>query len=244
MARRFIVKEDNIQDINDGTICISGEEVKHIQVLRFNVGDVVHVNDSMYKIISMTRDTIELEFVEKAKELGVPKTNITLYMAFLKSDKMDFVVQKAVELGVKKIVPFFSSNVIVKLDTKDRAKRKEKLQKIADEACKQCGRTDIVEVSNFVDFKSLENNFSCEDKVFFAYEASRESLRIQINDAKEKNYNNLGIVIGAEGGFTPKEAESLEVISNVEVVGLGERILRAETAALNLISIIVYEMEE
>ena len=163
MARRFIVKNDNIQEINEKDICISGEEVKHIQVLRFNVGDRVHVNDSMYKITAMTRDTISLEFLEKAQVVGVPKTNITLYMAFLKSDKMDFVVQKAVELGVSKIVPFFSSNVIVKLDSKDRTKRKEKLQKVADEACKQCGRTDIVEIADFVNFVELEKCFDTEE---------------------------------------------------------------------------------
>ena len=109
MSRRFIVRNENIEESN-GNIVISGDEVKHIQVLRFNVGDVVHVNDSMYKIVSMTRDTIELEYIEKAQVLGVPKTNITLYMAFLKSDKMDFVVQKAVELGVSKIVPFLRNS--------------------------------------------------------------------------------------------------------------------------------------
>lgn len=244
MARRFIVNNDNIKKEEDNIICIDGDEVKHIQVLRFNVGDTIHVNDSMYKILSMTRDSAKLEFVQKAEIVGVPNTNITLYMAFLKGDKMDFVVQKAVELGVSKIVPFFSSNVIVKLDEKDRVKRQAKLQKIADEACKQCGRTDSVEIASFVNFKELQNIFSSQDKVFFAYEASRESLRVELNDAKEKELKNIGIVIGAEGGFTPKEAEELKEIANVSVVGLGERILRAETAALNLISIVVYEMEE
>ena len=243
MARRFIVRDENIKESN-GNIVISGEEVKHIQVLRFNVGNTIHINDAIYKIISMSRETVELEFIEKAQVLGVPNTNITLYMAFLKSDKMDFVVQKAVELGVSKIVPFFSSNVIVKLDEKDRLKRQTKLQKIADEACKQCGRTDTVEVTTFVNFKDLEKKFILEDKVFFAYEASKESLRVEINEAKEKDLKNIGVVIGAEGGFTPKEADELKEIENVAVVGLGERILRAETAALNLISIIVYEMEE
>ena len=80
--------------------------------------------------------------------------------------------------------------------------------------------------------------------MFFAYEASKESLRNEINEAKSKKFENIGIVIGAEGGFTAKEADELKEIENVSVVGLGERILRAETAALNLISIVMYEMEE
>ena len=70
----------------------------------------------------MTRDTIDLEYIKEALVIGVPKTNITLYIAFLKSDKMDYLVQKAVEIGVKRIVPFFSKNVVVKLDEKIKSK--------------------------------------------------------------------------------------------------------------------------
>lgn len=243
MARRFIVDEDNIRLLNDNYI-ITGNEVKHIQVLRHDIGDEVIVNDGIYKIIKMKREEVVLEYIKKAPLIGIPQKNITLYMAFLKSDKMDFVVQKSVEIGVKRIVPFFSSNVIVKLEDKDRKKRREKLQKIADEACKQCGRMDSVEVCEFIDFFSLKESVLAQEKVFFAYEASKDSLKKEINDLKEKNYNNIGIVIGAEGGFTPKEAEELENINNVSCVSLGTRILRAETAALNLLSIIMYELED
>ena len=90
----------------------------------------------------------------------------------------------------------------------------------------------------------MKKDFASQEKVFFAYEASKESLRSEINEAKSKKLENIGVVIGAEGGFTPKEADELKEIENVSVVGLGERILRAETAALNLISIVMYEMEE
>ncbi len=244
MARRFIVDKDNIQEQDENKYIITGNEVKHIQVLRHDVGDEITVNDSIYKIIEMRRDRVILEHIKEAPIVGVPNTNITLYMAFLKSDKMDFVVQKAVEVGVKNIVPFFSSNVIVKLDEKDRIKRKEKLQKIADEACKQCGRTDTVEVLKPINFSELKEDVKKQEKVFFAYEASKDSLRIEIKDAKEKSVQNIGIIIGAEGGFTDKEAEELKKIDNVSCVSLGTRILRAETAALNLLSIVVYEMEE
>lgn len=244
MARRFIVDKDNIQKQEDNIYIITGSEVKHIQVLRHDVGEKITVNDAIYKITEMRRDSIILEFVKEAPVVGVPKTNITLYMAFLKSDKMDFVVQKAVEIGVKSIVPFFSSNVIVKLDEKDRLKRKEKLQKIADEACKQCGRTDTIEVLKPINFSELKSDLIKQEKVFFAYEASNDSLRNEIKDSKDRNLRDIGIIIGAEGGFTAKEAEELENIDNVLCVSLGTRILRAETAALNLLSIIIYEMEE
>lgn len=244
MARRFIVDKDNMQKQDDNIYIITGSEVKHIQVLRHNVDDEITVNDSIYKIIEMRRDSVILEYIKEAPVVGVPENNITLYMAFLKSDKMDFVVQKAVEIGVKNIVPFFSNNVIVKLDEKDRIKRKEKLQKIADEACKQCGRTDVIEVLKPINFSELKKDLLKQEKVFFAYETSKDSLRKEIKDAKEESIQNIGIIIGAEGGFTDKEAEELKEIENVSCVSLGTRILRAETAALNLLSIIVYEMEE
>lgn len=243
MARRFIVRDDDITRLNDKNIKIKGTEVKHIQVLRHNINDEIIVNENIYKIIDMTRDTIDLEYIKEALVIGVPKTNITLYIAFLKSDKMDYLVQKAVEIGVKRIVPFFSKNVVVKLEEKSKVKRREKLQKIADEACKQCGRMDTVNIEEFLNFNELKDSLK-EDKIFFAYEASKDSLRREINDMKQRNINNIGIIIGAEGGFLESEAEELNKLDNVCCVSLGERILRAETAAINLLSILIYEMEE
>ncbi len=128
MARRFIVKDEDIVNKDNNVYEIFGDEVKHIQVLRFNVGQKIHINTGIYEIKKMTRESVVVEYIEDAQNVGVPTVNTTLYMAFLKQDKMDYVVQKAVEVGIKKIVPFFSSNVIVKLDEKDRVKRKEKLQ--------------------------------------------------------------------------------------------------------------------
>ena len=244
MARRFIVKEENIENNKDNQIIISGEEVKHIQVLRKNVGDEIIINSGIYKIIQMKRESILLEYIEDAPEVGIPTSNITLYIALLKTDKLDFVVQKAVEIGVKKIVSFSSANVVVKLDDKAKSKRVEKLQKVADEACKQCGRTDTVVVEEIITFKEMKKKLENEKAVLFAYEASKDSLRKELNLIKEKNVEDISIIIGAEGGFTPTEAEELKQNPAVKCVSLGTRILRAETAALNLLSILIYEMEE
>ena len=244
MARRFIVKEENIENNKDNQIIISGEEVKHIQVLRKNVGDEIIINSGIYKIIQMKRESILLEYIEDAPEVGIPIPNITLYIALLKTDKLDFVVQKAVEIGVKKIVPFSSANVVVKLDDKAKSKRVEKLQKVADEACKQCGRTDTVVVEEIITFKEMKKKLENEKAVLFAYEASKDSLRKELNLIKENNVEDISIIIGAEGGFTQTEAEELKQNPAVKCVSLGTRILRAETAALNLLSILIYEMEE
>jgi len=243
LARRFIVDNQNIKS-NGNEIIIFGDEVRHIQVLRYNIGDEIHVNSNIYKITHMSRNNITMEYLRQAEIIGIPSTKVTLYIAFLKSDKMEYVVQKAVEIGVSKIVPFFSCNVIVKLDEKDKIKRREKLQKVADEACKQCGRTDTVEITQFINFEQLQENFSNEESVIFAYEASKNSLRNVLNNCKRNKLKKIGIVIGPEGGFNSKEAEELKNIKNVSCVSLGTRILRAETAVVNLLSITLYELEE
>ena len=240
MIRKFIVKENDIVNINDKFIKISGEEVRHIQVLRFDVGDEIIINKNQYVISEMRKNEIVLEFEKEAEERGVPSVNVTVYISLLKNNNLDLAIKKCVEIGAKKIVPFSSKNTIVKLTDKDKPKRVEKFKKIVEEACKQCGRTDDIEVDMIQDLKAI--NFE-EPKVLFAYEASKDSLRNEINDIKEKSIKDIGIIIGPEGGFDSKEVEYLKQKDNIVEVSLGSRILRAETAALNLLSIVLYEME-
>ncbi|MDD3304255.1 MAG: RsmE family RNA methyltransferase [Clostridia bacterium] len=244
MARRFIVKSQDIVKNEEQMMEILGEEVKHIQVLRFNVGDDIVINEYNCKILEMRRDRILLEKLSLVPKNGEPNLELTLYIAVLKSDKLDFVVQKAVELGVKKIIPFFSHNVIVKLDEAGKNKRREKLDKIAKEACKQCGRTDEVEVLNFATFKEVLSSMKEFDVNLFAYEKEKESIDYVMKTIKEQPCHTISCIIGPEGGFTSDEAEDLSNEDHVKIVSLGERILRAETAALNIISIIMYELDK
>ena len=153
MARRFIVENLDIKYFSkeEKLIEIKGKEVKHIQVLRYNIGDMIIVNEYVCKILKMHSNYIELEIVSDAKKQGEPNINLTLFVAVLKGDKMDLVIQKAVELGVKRIIPFISTNTIVKLDDKAKVKKRQKYQIIANEACKQCGRTDLVEINEILE---------------------------------------------------------------------------------------------
>ena len=149
MARRFIIDKE----LNDNEqFEIIGEEAKHIFVLRHNVGELIQVNNKICEIVSISKASIVCKVVKDAEVRGIPKVKITLYQAMLKADKMEYVIQKAVELGVKQIVPFFSKNVVVKLDKKDYSKKMQKFSKIVDEACKQCGRTDNVNIGNILTF--------------------------------------------------------------------------------------------
>ena len=193
----------------------------------------------------MHSHSIELEIIENTKSVGVPTLDVTLYMGMLKNEKMDFVIQKAVEIGVSRIIPFFSRNVVVKLDEKSREKRIEKMRVIANEACKQCGRTDYVKVEDFVEFKNITNLEDEYDVCMIAYENDNTSLKNVISGIKNSgNVKKVAIFIGAEGGFDKTEIESfLNNNKNVCTVSLGTRILRAETAALNLLSIIMYELD-
>lgn len=243
MARRFIVDEENITKIGEDKIQIVGKEVKHIQVLRHNIGDVIVLNEYDCKIIGMKSHSIDLEILQNTKPIGIPNIEITLYIGMLKNDKMDFVVQKAVELGVKNIVPFFSKNVVVKLDEKARIKRMDKLQTIANEACKQCGRTDTVKISSFENFKNIIKEQNKFDASIIAYENDETSLRETMSNIKRENISSISVIIGAEGGFDKDEVEKLLENNKTVCVSLGSRILRAETAVLNLLSIIMYELD-
>lgn len=248
MARRFIVDEKDIRYFSreENIMEIKGKEVKHIQVLRYDVDNMIIVNEYVCKIKKMHSSTIELEIVSEAKKQGEPSINLTLYIALLKGEKMDLVIQKAVELGVKTIVPFISANTIVRLDEKGKEKRKNKLQIIANEACKQCGRTDYVEVKNIISFKdSILLNMESHSINIFAYEneKEKETLHDTMDYIKKKKYRNVSIIIGPEGGFDFEEAKILKSLDNVKCVSLGTRVLRAETAVINLISVIMYELD-
>ncbi|MEG2348573.1 MAG: RsmE family RNA methyltransferase [Clostridia bacterium] len=245
MARRFIVNEEDITniDLKNSIFEIKSKEVKHIQVLRHNVGDKIIINKYICEIIKMTKDSVVLKKIDIAPIKAIPNINLNMYIAILKSDKLDYVVQKAVELGAKNIIPFISNNVIVKLDEKSKIKRVDKLQKIADEACKQCGRTDSVSVQNIILLKDIIDRKEKNEILIFAYENEKAPLKEKMKKIKEEKCNNISIVIGPEGGFSNEEANKLTKCKNVFTVSLGSRILRAETAALNLISIVMYELD-
>jgi len=238
MPRRFITEN---YKINENKIEIFGEESKHILVTRNNVGDEIELNEYICKIISIDKNNIVCEIIGQAEKVGVPNTKITLYQALLKADKMEYVIQKSVELGVSQIVPFKSKNVVVKVDEKDSSKKNARWNKIALEAVKQCGRSDIVSVENIINFNEMKENLSEYDIVILAYENEKEPLKSILHslDKTEK----IAIIIGCEGGFNLDEVEQILQNKNAVSVSLGSRILRAETASLNLLSILMYELE-
>lgn len=247
MSKRFVINTTDI-NINDSNIEVTGKSVNHINVLRHKVNDEVEINEYLVRILSISKDNLVGKILKKTDKRGEPNIHITLYQGYLKSDKMEIVVQKSVELGAKYIVPIMTKNTVVKLDDKDKIKKVERLNKIAIEAVQQCGRTDIVEVQSVQNLRDILDNLKQNDINFIAYEKSTNSLKECINRIKEeyilnkKDISKIGVVIGPEGGFDKQEIDYLNTnLNNFYEISLGERILRSETASANVLSILVYE---
>lgn len=237
MSKRFIVDENNISFIENNVI-VKSDEVHHINVLRYKVNELVYINEYEIKITKLGKDILEGQVVGKLPQKGIPKVNITLIQSYLKSDKMDYVVQKAVELGVKNIIPVISKNTIVKLDEKDKLKKVDRLSKVAKEAVEQCGRADNVNVQSVQELSKVD--FSKFGAVLVCHETSDKYLKNILADIK--NDTNIAVVIGPEGGLETLEVQAILQKANTFEVSLGERILRAETASLAILSILDYEL--
>ncbi len=249
MSKRFVINKNDIY-IQDNKIDINGKSVNHINVLRHKINDEIEINEYIIKIVSISKDNLIGEIIQKVSKRGEPNVQITLYQGYLKSDKMDIVVQKAVELGVKNIVPVITKNTVVKLDEKDKIKKIERLNKIAIESIQQCGRTDDVTVKNVENIQSILDSLIQNNVNIIAYERSTNSLKECIENFKiklkkeDKKSVRIGVIIGPEGGFDKQEIDYLTSnLSNIYEVSLGERILRSETASSYMLSVLGYEFE-
>ena len=227
------------------TIEITGSDAHHLMhVMRAKAGQEVTVVDDEGSVARMEmtafrEDAVTLVLKERLAANTESPLELVLAQCLLKADKMDYVVQKAVELGVTEIVPVKSHNCVVRYDAKKAAARQQRWQKIAEEAAKQCGRTALTEVSAIVDMSTLLQNFGGEDtEIVFCYENEDETtVKSCLQGAKGKR---LVLLIGPEGGFTLDEAQAVQEAGG-KAVTLGPRILRAETAAVAAVTVAQYE---
>lgn len=227
-------------DSGDDCAIITGEDAKHIStVLRMKAGELVVLcdnreTDCLCEIVSANKDMVELKVLDSRHNDAEPNVRITLYQCLPKSDKMDFIVQKAVELGAFKIVPVLSKRCVSRPDSKTAAKKILRWQKIAEEAAKQCGRGHIPEVGELTELKEAVKGFSESDTGILLYECGGEKLGRLIADG----INDIGIFVGSEGGFEKEEA-ALAASCGIKLGTLGARILRCETAPLAVLSILM-----
>lgn len=250
---KFFVRQDQID--ND-KIVINGQDVKHIRnVLRAKVGEELEICNSetgenfLCSISEFNEDKIWCNIEQKIQEETESNVKVTIFQGLPKADKMEYIIQKSVELGVYDITPVDMKRCVVKLDEKNAKKKIERWQKISEVAAKQCGRNIIPQVNNVTNIKKLCENVESYDIVLVAYEnEENNSLKNELSQIKSTIINNqsrelkIGIVIGPEGGLEKQDVENLER-SGAKIITLGKRILRTETASLNIISNIMYEYE-
>ena len=156
---------------------------------------------------------------------------------------MELIIQKAVELGVNSIIPLKLTRCVVKLDNKTELKKIERWQKIAESAAKQSGRLNIPKIENVTNIQNLASKIKDYDIIIVCYENEKlNTLKSELKKLEKQKHTRIGIVIGPEGGIEEKEIQELEQ-NGAKIVTLGNRILRTETVALNVLSIIMYELE-
>jgi len=241
----------NNNQLEDDTITILGEDVKHISnVLRMKIDDVIQVcntdtTENYYvQIKSFDKDKITCFIKERIKSEAESDIDITIFQGIPKSDKMELIIQKATELGVKAFSPVDMERCVSKITGKDQIKKVERWQKISEVAAKQSGRDMIPKVNGILNIQQLCNMIEDFDMLIVPYEkAEKYSFKEAIDDIKTiaKKDIHVGIVIGPEGGFEPSEIEKLEK-AGAKIVTLGKRILRTETVALAMSSVIMYEL--
>lgn len=240
---KFFVKSKNI---NDHTVILENDNARHIgSVLRGKIGDMITVCDGEGKdyqceITAITKKEVTARIVDIFTNNNEPDIKITLYQAIPKSDKMELVIQKCIEIGVDRIVPVNTDHTVVKLEGRED-KKLIRWNKIAEAAAKQCGRGKIPEVSGVLDFRTAVNEAVGLDGVIIPYEKEKEStLKSYIKNYRGKT---IGVFIGPEGGFSEREVE-YAIEKGVTSVTLGKRILRTETAGLVASVILLYELED
>ena len=243
MARFFV----NGNSFQENQVIISGADAHHIaRSLRMAEGDGVVVcngdGEEFRCILTRIRDEECIcEIIEKLESEAEPPVKVTLCMAYPKGDKLEVVIQKAVELGVSRIIPFESSRCIKRPKAEKAEKQTTRLGRIAEEAAKQCGRAIIPTVSQPMSFGSMLDVAGECEMALLCYE-NEGDLTIKDILIKEEQPRSIAVIVGSEGGFSPDEAEAAKERGCLSV-SLGKRILRCETAPAFVLSAISYQYE-
>ncbi len=244
---RFYVKKEQIAD---SIVTITGPDVNHIRnVLRMKTGDEIIICNGQgkdcYCIIDKVSERQVIASVQSAKDTGTElKTRITLFQGLPKQDKMELIIQKAVELGVHEVVPVMTKRVIVKLDDKKKEEKKlERWQAIAEGAAKQSGRGIIPTVKPVQTYAQALEYARTMDCNLIPYENAKgvQYTKEIINNLSE--YRTIGVFIGPEGGFETPEVECASA-QGIHPITLGRRILRTETAGIAVLSMLMLALEE
>lgn len=227
----------------DGIFTLSGQEFAHAtNVMRLKENDQIIVCcgdgfDYTCEINKINKDNLICKVLFSTQNICDPQISVTLYQAQVKADKLELIAQKVSEIGVGKIIPFTSEFCVVQGNL---SKQKiDRLNKIAVESAKQCGRSKPLKIENNKNFGDVVKELGNYDLVIFAYENANQERISQISG----KYKNIAVIIGSEGGFSQNECNVLCALKNVHCVTLGKRILRAETASIVSCALVVEKFE-
>src|SRR4030043_454309 len=238
---RFYVPQPQIKN---EMLRIEGDEVRHIRrVLRLKAGDEIIVFDGSGKeyegtIVEERPFSVVIRIQNIFSSKRESHLEITLAQSLLKGEKMDYLIQKATELGVKEIVPFFSSRSVPLLEKSGRLKRHHRWERIAIEASKQCGRGVVPKIEPLQGYSEMLQSVSPDSLRLILWE--REGTNLKEVLGKSIGKKEVFFIIGPEGGFSQEEIEEANKAEFLRVT-LGRRILRAETASLCFLSILQYD---
>lgn len=221
-----------------------GQDALHIRnALRMKIHEEIEVVDPQKQMIcrieKIEKDSIRASVIKEFKIIGESPIKISLFQGIPKGDKIDFIIQKSTEMGVYEITCFESSRTVVKINTQREEKKLLRWRTIAREASMQSKRGIIPQIHKTISFKELVG-MAQKSPTLVAYEnASTHDLKASLQ--LHQNVEAMNIVIGPEGGFSSEEIEQLEK-AGAEIIGLGPRVLRTETAGLALVAMIQYEL--
>jgi 16S rRNA (uracil1498-N3)-methyltransferase len=238
---RFYVPQPRIER---GMLRIEGNEVKHIRrVLRLKAGDEITVFNGSGKeyegtIVEEGPSSVLIMIQNILPSQRESHLEITLAQSLLKGEKMEYLIQKATELGAKEIIPFFSSRSVPLLEKSRGLKRYHRWERIVIEASKQCGRGLVPDIRPLQDYSEMLQAAHRDSLRLILWEGEGARLKEVLEGSKEKR--RIFFIVGPEGGLTPDEVEQAKRTGFFPVT-LGERILRSETASLCLLSILQYE---
>lgn len=215
-----------------------------IHVLRMKIGDRAILCDSqgnewVAEITKLEPNAVSLSLIEPFSSQTELTVSVTLMQGIPKGEKMDFIVQKATELGVQKIVPMFTKRTVVQLSPERARSKRERWQRVAISAVEQSGGKIVPEIALPVKFRQAVEEASRADLWLLFYEAADEPLREVLQHFK--NANQVVVMVGPEGGFDPSEV-SMAQKEGAKVVSLGKRILKTETAAIVAVALTLYEL--
>ena len=246
--QRFFAEPYQIQE-EESKITLTGSDLNHMKnVLRMRIGEEVWISDGSKKVYHCTieefmEDCAILHILE-AEEAGYELPNqIYLFQGLPKGDKMELIIQKAVELGVYSIVPVEMKRCVVKLDEKKAQKKTARWQQISESAAKQSKRMLIPEVKRVMSWKEALAFAKELDVLLVPYELAKGMKGTREIISSIKSDQSIGIFIGPEGGFEEEEVQAA-IEAGAKPVTLGKRILRTETAGMTMLSILMFTLEK